>query len=200
MNWLLIPTSYLIGSMPWGLLVVRATTKVDVRTTGSGKTGATNVLRAAGKWAALVVLLADFGKGLGVVLLARWVTDDPTLQAATASAVIAGHVWPVLAGFRGGRGIATGFGATVGIDPIAAVVALLVFVPAVGATRYVSLGSVLSVLAAVAAMGVRAAFLGAPVPYVGYGIICGTLIVYMHRDNIRRLARGTERRLGTHAK
>ena len=91
LNWLLIPASYLIGSMPWGLLVVRATTKVDVRTTGSGKTGATNVLRAAGKWAALVVLLADFGKGLGVVLLARWIGDDSTLHAAAASAVIAGH-------------------------------------------------------------------------------------------------------------
>lgn len=200
LNWLLIPASYLIGSMPWGLLVVRATTKIDVRTTGSGKTGATNVLRAAGKWAALVVLLADFGKGLGVVLLARWIGDDSTLHAAAASAVIAGHVWPVLAGFRGGRGIATGFGATVGIDPTAALVALLVFVPVVGATRYVSLGSVLSVLSAVGTLGVKATFLEAPMQYVGYGIICGTLIVYMHRDNIQRLVHGTERRLGRPAK
>ena len=78
--------------------------------------------------------------------------------------------------------------------------ALLVFVPVVGATRYVSLGSVLSVLSAVGALGVKAAFLEAPVQYVGYGIICGTLIVYMHRDNIQRLAHGTERRLGRPAK
>ena len=122
MVWLLVPAAYLIGSVQPGLIVVKLTMHLDVRTLGSGRTGMTNVLRAAGKRAAAVVFLADAGKGLAVTLAARLLSEDASVQAAAGTAVIVGHVWPVFAGFRGGRGIATGLAASLGLDPWAAIV------------------------------------------------------------------------------
>lgn len=188
--------AYLIGSVQPGLIVVKLVMQLDVRTLGSGRTGMTNVLRTAGKRAAAVVLVADVGKGLALALAARLLSDDPILHAAAGTAVIVGHVWPVFAGFRGGRGIATGFGTSLGLDPWAGLAGLAAFLPLVGLTRFVSLGSVAAVLAVGAAFVVRAALFGAPLAYLGYALVGATLIIAMHRDNIRRLVRGEERRLG----
>ena len=145
MEWLLIPAAYLVGSLQWGLYVVRITRGVDIRAVGSGRTGSTNVLRTSGKAAALIVLTADFGKGAAITAIARIVSDDPIIHAAVASAVVFGHIWPALAGFRGGRGVATGVGTATAVDPIAAAVGIACFVPSVALTRYVSLGSVAGV-------------------------------------------------------
>lgn len=194
--WLLIPTAYLAGSLPWGLIIVRRIRGVDVRRFGSGKTGVTNVLRTAGAAAAVTVLVADAGKGALMVGLTRLVSDSPWLHAAVASAVIVGHVWPVFAAFRGGRGIATGFGSAAVLAPWAALVGIAVFLPVVGLSRYVSLGSVLSVVAVVAGFAMQAAGGTVPAPYVAYAVGCGALIIGMHRGNLVRLMRGTERRLG----
>ena len=196
MVWGLVPLGYLAGSVQWGLIVVRLLRGVDVRAQGSGKTGMTNVLRAAGKRAAAGVLVADVGKAVVLVVAARLLTDETAVHAATAAAVIVGHIWPVFAGFRGGRGIATGFGTALALDPWTVLIGVGVFIPLVALTRYMSLGSVAAVLAVVATFGVRTAALGAPSAYAWYAAGCGALIVAAHRDNIARLLRGTERRFG----
>jgi acyl phosphate:glycerol-3-phosphate acyltransferase len=195
-EWLLVPIAYLVGSVQWGLYVVLWTKRVDIRTLGSGKTGTTNVLRASGKGAAITVLLADFAKGLGAVLLSRVVSDDPVLHAMVGTAVIAGHIWPVLAGFKGGRGIATGLGTVSALGPLGPLLGLAVFIPVVAATRYVSLGSVMSVALVIVLYGVRALFFDVHVAYFLFTLGAGGLIIVMHRDNIKRLLAGTERRVG----
>lgn len=196
MIWLLVFAGYLAGSIPFGLLLVLLVRGVDVRKYGSGKTGMTNVLRTAGKPVAALVLLADTGKGVGMALAARLLTDDPWLHAATAAAVIVGHVWPVFAGFRGGRGIAPGLGAAAVLAPWATLAGVAVFIPVVALTRFVSLGSVLGVAATVAGFVAFAAFSDIPWPYVAFAGGCGGLIIAVHTDNIRRLLNGTERRIG----
>ena len=194
--WLLVPLAYLAGSVQWGLILVRLQRGIDVRTMGSGRTGVTNVLRAAGKRAALTVLLLDAGKGLALVLAARAATGDATIHAATAAAVVVGHIWPVFAGFRGGRGIAPGLGATGGLLPLATLAGLAVFIPLVAVTRYVSLGSVAGVTVVIAVSIVLTVTGYAPLAYLAFAAGCGMLSIWMHRDNIARLMAGTERRLG----
>ena len=196
MDWVLVPVAYLVGSLQWGLYLVQLTKRVDIRTLGSGKTGATNVLRTSGKAAAASVFLADVAKGIGITLFARAISDDPWLHAAVAAAVVVGHVWPVLAGFQGGRGIAPGVGASAGLDPWAAAIGIAVFAPVVGASRYVSLGSVLAVLALIGTFAIRLLAFDAPMPYLWFALGGGSLVIAMHRDNIKRLLRGNERKIG----
>ena len=197
--WWLIPVAYVAGSTPWGLIAVRIARRVDVRGYGSGKTGVTNVLRTAGKVPALMTLLGDVGKGAGVVLAARALSDHTGLHATVAGAAIAGHVWPVWARFRGGRGIATGVGAALALSPLAGLVGIAVFAPTVALTRYVSLGSIGSVAAVVAFFGIAVALGTEPPPYFWFAVAAGALIILMHRDNILRLLKRTERRLGERA-
>ena len=196
MEWALVPAAYLLGSVQPGLLVVRLTLGRDVRDLGSGKTGMTNVLRAAGKRAAAVVLIMDVAKGALPPLLAGALSGDPRLEAAAAAAALTGHVFPVFAGFRGGRGVAPGVGAAAALLPWSSVAGVAAFAPAVLLTRYVSLGSVLGVAAAMGAFAVAAAAFGQPLPHLWFALVCGPLIIAMHRDNIGRLLRGEERRLG----
>ena len=193
--WALVP-AYLLGSVQPGLLIVRLTQGRDVRGLGSGKTGVTNVLRAAGKRAAAVVLALDLAKGALPPLLARALWGDPWLEAAAAAAVLLGHVFPAFAGFRGGRGVAPGVGAAAALLPWAGLAGIAAFAPAVLLTRYVSLGSMLGVLAAMGAFVVAAAAFGQPLPHLWFALACGPLVIAMHRDNIARLLRGEERRLG----
>ena len=196
MIWLLVLAGYLAGSVQWGLVVVRLTSRIDLRTQGSGKTGMTNVLRTTGKLAAVAVRVGDAGKGLAVGVAARVLTDDASVHAVTAAAAIVGHVWPVFARFRGGRGIATGLGTSLTLDPWTALLGSAVFLPTVAVTRYMSLGSILSVVAVGATFAVRAAVFDAPLAYVWFAAGAGTLVISMHRDNIRRLLTGTERKIG----
>lgn len=199
MEWLLVPAAYLIGSVQWGLYVVRITKRIDVRTVGSGKTGTTNVLRSAGRSAAVLVLVGDAAKGLSVALAARAISDDTALHAAAAAAVIVGHIFPVLAGFKGGRGIATGLGTIAGLGVWGPAIGLLVFIPVVAVTRYVSLGSVLGVATTMVVFAAQTIWFGGPVPYLLFVASCGTLIIAMHRGNIERLIAGKERRIGQSA-
>ena len=196
MDWLVVPAAYLLGSVQPGLLIVRALRGVDVRETGSGKTGTTNVLRAGGKWAAASVVLLDGGKGVAAAVAARILSDSGWVEAGATAAVMVGHVFPVFAGFRGGRGVATGVGASAGLLPWTALIGLGVFAPTVALTRYVSCASVLATASVVAGYVVGAALGVVPLPYLCFGLVCGALVVWMHRDNIRRLRNGEERRLG----
>ena len=195
MEWLLVPAAYLLGSVQPGLLLVRLVMRRDVREVGSGKTGMTNVMRAAGKKAAAVVFVLDVAKGVLPVLVAASVSDDAWLEAATATVVVVGHVFPVFAGFRGGRGVATGVGAASALLPWAGIGGI-VFIPVVLLTRYVSLGSILGVAAVFAGFVVAMVSYDLPTPHFVFALIIGPLIIGMHRDNIVRLLRGAERRIG----
>jgi glycerol-3-phosphate acyltransferase PlsY len=194
--------AYLLGSIPFGYLIVRLTSGGDVRETGSGGTGATNVTRRAGKWAGLVTLLLDALKGAAAALIARLILDDGSgvgwWVAAASVAVVAGHVFPVWLKFRGGKGVATGLGVFLVLAPLAVLCALLVFVVIVWATRYVSLGS----MAAAAMLPLAVWMLGSRIgpdefiiPLLTAASVGGALIIFMHRANIGRLLGGTENKL-----
>jgi glycerol-3-phosphate acyltransferase PlsY len=190
---LLALTGYLLGSVSFAVLLVRRRTGTDIREVGSGNAGATNVLRAHGKGLALAVALADVGKGAAAVLLARLFTADPRAAAAAGLGAIVGHVFPVFYGFRGGKGVATAVGAFLALAPAATLVCIAVFVLIVAATRYVSLGSVVSMCLLPPAAGL---LFHAPRPVVVAAAGAAALIVVKHLENLKRLARGEERKLG----
>lgn len=189
----LVILAYLLGSISFAVLLVRATTGRDIRAEGSGNAGATNVLRSHGKKLALLVALLDVAKGVAAVLLMRLVTADPRWSAAAGFAAILGHVFPVFYGFRGGKGVATAVGAFLALSPVALLVCLAIFLAIVAATRYVSLGSVvaLALLPPIAGL-----FFHASRPVVTAAGLTALLILGKHLPNLKRLARGEERKLG----
>lgn len=191
----LIVGSYLLGSVPVGALVARRVGGPDLRTVGSGRTGGTNALRALGrKWAAVVVL-GDLLKGAVPVLIGRAVTGDPLVEVLCGAAAVAGAIWSVFAGFRSGRGVGTGVGTMLVIQPIAVILATPVFVAVILITRYVSLGSLLGSAAMFPAMLlVMLVVPETPLPYVIYSAVGAALIWLAHADNIERLLHGTERK------
>jgi glycerol-3-phosphate acyltransferase PlsY len=199
----LVAGSYLLGSLSFSLAVVWLLQRADVRNLGSGNAGATNVLRTAGRWPALLVLLLDIAKGIVPVRAARALGAPAEIVAAAAFAVVVGHVFPVFFGFRGGKGVATGFGALLALLPLVACAAAVTFAVVVMATRYVSLASV-SAAVALPALALLFARLGwtAPVPESVLAFACGCagLVLLRHSGNLRRLAAGKERRLGADRK
>ena len=149
----LVVVAYLSGSIPVGVLVARLSGGPDPRTVGSGRTGGTNALRALGRKWALVVVAGDLLKGALPVLLARWVTNgDAAVEVACGLAAVVGSARSIFIGFRGGRGVGTGVGTMLVIEPIAVLLAAPVFVGAILITRYVSLGSILGSAALFPAM------------------------------------------------
>ena len=187
---------YLLGSIPFGLLASRRAGGVDIRDHGSGKTGFTNSLRVLGLKRSLPVFLGDYGKGLAAVLLPFLWSDDPWARAAGGVAAVCGHVWPLFAGFRGGRGVLTGGGALTGLSPFA----VLLVLPPAGAllklTRYMSLTSISGAAFGAATFAIFAAFDLHPWAFAAAAAAGGALIAVLHHDNIRRLLAGTERRVG----
>lgn len=192
---LLVLVGLLAGSIPFGYLAGRSLQGIDLRTVGSGGTGATNVLRTLGKRASATVLLFDFLKGLLPVLAARWVGVDDWWVAAVAVATVVGHCWSPFIGFRGGKGMATGGGAAIALfPPVLLVVPLILLI--IWRTRYVSLGSLIGAgLAALLAVGFAAAERLSWASAAAIAIIAA-IIVLRHRENIDRLRRGVERKLG----
>jgi acyl phosphate:glycerol-3-phosphate acyltransferase len=187
--------AYLAGSIPVGSIVAQRVGGPDLRSIGSGRTGGTNALRALGrKWAALVVV-GDLLKGALPVLLARIVTGDPLVEVLCGGAAVAGAIWSVFVGFRSGRGVGTGVGTMLVIQPIAVLLATPVFVAAILLTRYVSLGSLLGSAAMIPAMLLVLLLVPAtPLPYVIYTAVGAAFIWLAHADNIDRLLHGTERK------
>ncbi len=195
-----IALSYIVGSVPWGYMVLQWRRGVDVRDYGSGRTGMTNVLRTGGGKFAAAVLLLDFGKGVLVVLLARQNIDATAGEVVAGLAVLAGHNWPVFLGFRGGRGIAPGFGGLMMMAPIAAGIGFSSFIPIILISRYLSLGSVLGlVVTCLATLGLVLAGVYSS-GYIVYAFLGSAVIIWQHRDNIQRIRNGTERRLGQPAR
>src|SRR5262247_2202339 len=194
--------AYLLGSIPFGYLIVRLTSGSDIRETGSGGTGATNVSRKAGKAAGVATLALDVLKGAMAVLVARWLTGEAGaawIVAAAAALAVGGHCFPVWLKFKGGKGVATGLGVFLAIAPWAALAALAVFIVVVWRTRYISLGSIIA-----------AAFLPLWVflthtwiePIADFAPIMTALfavsavIIFKHSENIKRLMAGEENKFG----
>ena len=187
---------YALGSIPTGLLLGRLWLGRDIRDLGSGKTGMTNVLRTAGPLPAVLGLLLDVAKGLAPALAGRFLLDDPAVAATGAGMAVVGHVWPVFAGFRGGRGVATAVGGLFGLIPVHAAIFCAIGLAGLAATRIASVMSV----AGAAGAAVIAAVLGLmgmmepAYAWLTIGVVA--LIGYTHVPNIRRLIAGAEPRLG----
>ncbi|TFG68006.1 MAG: glycerol-3-phosphate 1-O-acyltransferase PlsY [Thermomicrobiales bacterium] len=192
----LVTVAYVAGAIPFGVLVARFAGGTDLRSIGSGRTGGTNALRALGpRWAGVVVV-GDLLKGALPVLVARFVTSgDPLVEVLCGSAAVVGAIWSVFAGFRSGRGVATGVGTMLVIQPVVVLLAAPVFVVVILLTRYVSLGSLLGSAAMFPAMLlVLLVVPETPLPYVIYSAVGAALIWLAHADNIDRLIHGQERK------
>lgn len=222
---------YLIGAIPFGMIITKLTGGVDITQSGSGKTGATNVLRTAGKKSAGLVLVLDIAKGAGAVILARWImgvsivpVNWQTLpscgyvassvlfsigkfnwtiygvQAVVAMAAVIGHNWSPYIKFHGGRGVAAFFG---GMIPMCWILSIIcgvgILMGTAAITRYMSLGSILSVTISGLAMLVFFITGNQPLESLVYTLAGMTLILIQHRDNIDRLRSGTERKIGAKA-
>ena len=190
---------YLIGSIPVGYLLGRLR-GVDVRRYGSGRTGATNVLRSAGGTAAGLTVVSDILKGVAAVLIARYVLDNPWGEVLTGIAAIIGHRHSIFIGFQGGAGVLVALGMLLVFSPFVAIVFISIGLGIVALSHYVSLASMtMSALAPVALL-VDVLVNDQPLAYFIWGLVAATLIVYSHRPNIQRLLAGTERHLGEPAK
>ena len=187
--------AYLIGSIPTGYLIVKAKTGQDIRTVGSGSTGATNVKRVLGKKWFFTVMVLDAIKGALPVFLAAIFASAYTgiglLPVLAAVAVILGHSKPCFLQFKGGKSVASGIGTIIALNPIAGILIALTWAVITYFTRYVSVGSI----CALAASPFLMYFLGAPIAYILYCALGAVYITYLHRENIKRLIAGNENKV-----
>jgi glycerol-3-phosphate acyltransferase PlsY len=199
---------YLLGSIPFGVLVARRWARVDIRQYGSGKIGMANVLRTAGKKAAAMVLALDLLKGVLAVVFAGLIVGAGyeevggfglgvlVAEVLAALAAIVGHNWSVFLKFKGGRGVVTFFGGLIALCPPAAIFGVEVFVIGAGVTRYASLASIAAAVATYTILIPLVIMNRFPIEYLAYTLVGTILIFIMHRDNIVRLLSGRERKLG----
>jgi len=202
---------YLLGAIPFGVLVARRMAKVEVTDYGSGKIGTTNVFRTVGVKAAVMVACLDLLKGGLAVLIAGVIVGESFVvvggysvgilaaQVLAALAAIAGHIWSVFLKFKGGRGVAPFLGALFVLCPVAGLFGGELLVAGALLTRYASLGSISATVGSCAILLPLTIMSGFPIEYLIYALIGTAVIIFMHRDNIARLIAGTERRLGEKA-
>jgi glycerol-3-phosphate acyltransferase PlsY len=186
---------YLLGSVPFGVVASRCLGAADPRTAGSRNIGFTNVLRISGKTAGLLTLAGDMGKGWIVGWLAHWSASDEVTALALAGTPIAGHLFPIFLGFRGGKGVATALGSLAGVAPMLGLAVMAVWLGAVGLSRYSSGGA----LAAFTLAPLLAWGFGKSGSFIAFTILLAALIWWKHADNVVRLLNGTERRIGSPA-
>ena len=197
--------AYLVGSISFGLLIGKLIKGIDIRNFGSGSTGATNVARVCGPIWGIIALILDMGKAAIPVALTVYMLETPDWShSLTGLSAIAGHIWPLFTNFKGGKGIASGWAALIVLSPWSGVAATLAAAPVIGITRYVSLGSivgsvvgglsitVLAILNNLETEGVP----NIPFVYSAYGLIGGAITVLLHKDNVKRLIKGNESKLG----
>jgi acyl phosphate:glycerol-3-phosphate acyltransferase len=202
--------AYLLGSIPFGLIIGKLKGGVDVREHGSGKTGATNVMRTVGTKLGVLTLVLDVVKATVAVMLATVIIGRGSgvltigsvslnwqhiAQVLAGLAAVAGHTWPIFAKFRGGRGVTAYFGTLFAIFPPAGIFGAEVVAIAALRSRHMSLGSLLGALAACCLMIPMTILYNFPIIYLVYGLVVTALLAYQHQDNIKRLRQGTERRL-----
>ena len=184
---------YLLGSIPTGLWIGRWRGGGDIRASGSGRTGATNTFRTLGLRWSVAVLVIDAIKGAVSILIVMTVWDSPTGEVIAGVAAIVGHQFPLYAGFRGGRGAATALGALMVLMPMGVLFALGAAAPILMRVRVMSLATLTGATAASVGISLLAVYGGAPDAYIGFAIVTWALVVAGHRDNIQRIAAGTER-------
>lgn len=203
---------YLLGSIPFGVIVGKRKAHIDIRNYGSGKTGGTNVLRTLGRKAFILVASLDIAKGALAVVIAGLVigTDSMAIgsygylgvvfaQALAGIMAVIGHIWPIFIKFKGGRGVATFLGGLIALCPAAGLFGGEALIITAGISGFVSLGSIIGVVGAYAILIPLTIMYGFPVEYLAYVLIGTLLIIIMHRDNIKRLLSGKERKLGQKA-
>jgi len=197
--------AYLVGSISFGLLIGKLIKGIDIRNFGSGSTGATNVARVCGPIWGIIALILDMGKAAIPVALTVYILETPDWShSLTGLSAIAGHIWPLFTNFKGGKGIASGWAALIVLSPWAGVAATLAAAPVIGITRYVSLGSIVGSVVGGVSITVLAILNnleteGVPnIPFVysAYGLIGGAITVLLHKDNVKRLIKGNESKLG----
>ncbi len=207
---LVIVIGYLLGSIPFGLIISRRKANIDIRNFGSGRTGGTNVLRALGRKAFLMVAALDIAKGaLAVVLAGLIIGSDYIIignsglgllsQVLAGLAAVVGHIWPVFLKFKGGRGVATFMGGLIALFPIAGLLGGEAVIIGAGLSGFASLGSIIGVVGVFAVLIPLTIVYNLPIEYLGYALIGTLLIIFVHRDNIKRLLSGNERRLNQKA-
>nr|MBN2276319.1 glycerol-3-phosphate 1-O-acyltransferase PlsY [candidate division Zixibacteria bacterium] len=200
-----IISGYLLGAIPFALIIARMFGIGDIRRVGSGNIGATNAWRAAGPAAGILVAVFDIGKGVLAVLLVSIYPDSSIpaeyLKLIAGMAAVVGHIFPIFLLFRGGKGVNTALGVMLTLLPIEALIALLVFILTVSLSRYISLGSILAAFAFFVAVVIAWSLKLADIPilYVLIAALLMLLIIFSHRSNIKRLLNGTENRFAIHS-
>jgi glycerol-3-phosphate acyltransferase PlsY len=184
--------SYLIGAISFSIILTKRIKKVDIREYGSGNAGATNTMRVLGKGPAIAVLLLDVLKGVAAILIAEAFHLSEWGIVLSGFFAIVGHVWPIYYGFKGGKGVATTIGVFMMISFLPTLIAGIVTILLIAITRYVSLGSLILILVT----PILAYFFHAPPSFTIVGLILFLISAYKHRENIRRLLKGTENKLG----
>jgi len=192
MNYLVLLIAYLVGSIPFGYIIAMLVKKTDIRQYGSGNIGATNILRVMGWRTALPVFALDLAKGVAAVLLARAVSDLPAVYLGAGFLAMVGHSFPVYLKFKGGKAMATSIGVLLALSGWITLIVIACFLLIVYFTRYVSLGS----MTAMVLTPLLFFILGFELPYVIFGIGAAILVVARHHENISRLLKGTESKLG----
>ena len=196
MNLLILFFGYLFGSFPSGYLAGRIAKGIDIRSLGSGSTGATNVLRHIGKRAAITVFLLDVFKGVLSILIAKYLLLNDSWQVAIGLSTLIGHIWPVWLNWKGGKAVATGLGIFLGLSWQVGLATLGVFILMISVFRIVSLASVSAALALPFIMFISFNNSSISLPFLLISLLATTLVIWRHRENIVRLIKGKEPRIG----
>ena len=196
MNLLILLLGYLFGSFPSGYLAGRIAKGIDIRSLGSGSTGATNVLRHIGKRAAITVFLLDVFKGVLAILLAKYFQLNDSWQVAIGLSTLIGHIWPVWLNWKGGKAVATGLGIFLGLSWQVGLSTLGIFIIMITLFRIVSLASVSAALALPLIMFISFKTSYFSLPFLVISLLAMTLVIWRHRENIVRLIKGKEPRIG----
>ena len=196
LNLLILFLGYLFGSFPSGYLAGRIAKGIDIRSLGSGSTGATNVLRHIGKRAAITVFLLDLFKGVLSILLAKYFLLNDSWQVAIGLSTLIGHIWPVWLNWKGGKAVATGLGIFLGLSWQVGLATLGIFIMMITLFRIVSLASVSAALALPLIMFLSFSTSDFSLPFLIISLLAMTLVIWRHRENIVRLIKGKEPRIG----
>ena len=196
MNLLILLVSYLFGSFPSGYLAGRIAKGIDIRSVGSGSTGATNVLRHIGKRAAITVFVIDVSKGILSILLARYFLLNDSWQVAVGLSALIGHIWPVWLSWKGGKAVATGLGVFLGLSWQVGLGTLGVFIIMISLFRIVSLASISAALALPLIMYLSFKTTNISIPFLVISLLAMSLVIWRHKENIVRLIKRKEPRIG----
>ena len=184
---LVLILAYILGSIPFGVVLGKIVKSIDVRELGSGSMGMTNVIRTVGIYTGIAVLILDMLKSILAIYLAILIVDSSLIVSLSGVLAITGHIWPVFSKFRGGKGTACGWAGLIFLSPISGLIASIVGLFLIAITRYVSLGSITASVVGSIFLVILCLTGNAPLPYMWFGVLGTILIAFRHKDNILRL-------------